>query len=183
MRVELSSCRVGRCRISDVLTGLWGKGQKQQLLKDCCSTWQTFLIVQKLICGRREKQQQKQQQAGRTLVVLEETRVSLGLLSWLMLGVKSWVTLRVPECPHHVHLSTKTFRWLCLALVGPISLWTENDKRSKIRYFQILTEGEEEGSGKLKTSLNFAAILENLNHCSAPCILRQCFAAWTCLLL
>lgn len=41
----------------------------------------------------------------------------------------SRLTLRVPEYHHHVHLSTKTvkrdciyFRWLCLALVGPVSI-------------------------------------------------------------
>lgn len=86
-----------------------------------------------------------------------------------------WVTLRVPECPHHVHLSTKTvkgdciyFRWLYFAPVGSISLWMKTKKRHKIHYFQILIDSEEEGSGKLKTSLKFAAILENQNHCSAP---------------
>lgn len=66
----------------------------------------------------------------RTLDVLEETRVSLGFLSCLMLSVRTagwpWESLNVPimcTCQPKLLKQTIYFRWLCPALVGLVSLW------------------------------------------------------------
>ena len=123
--LELSS--VGRWRMSLVCSQGFREKVRCGNCWKACSTWQTFLIVQKWIYGSREKQQQQQQQQQQQRC--EESgflRVDTCLSGVSVMSDAQcegdWATLRVPEYhQHHMYLSTTTILFILPSLEKLVS--------------------------------------------------------------